>query len=246
MSPKANAKYVPKPTNNRTTYILGAVAVIVIAVVVIGGVMWQSNRNKPRNEGYGSVQNTQVEVALQPDGVIRVGAANAPTTIEVFEDPLCPVCGEFEKKFGQEIAQKIDEGKLAVDYHMLNFLNEVSHSGDYSTRAVAASQCVAESGNAVAYGKFHDELFSPGNQPAERGSSDHTNDELGRMARDAGANDAAVACITSGEKVQGAGQSATAAAQYLMVNTGRVGTPTVLQDGKSVDTSDNEWVANLE
>ncbi|KAA0024093.1 DsbA family protein [Antrihabitans cavernicola] len=237
--------YVPRKTSNTTTYVLGAVALVVIAVVVIGGVIWQTHRSKPRNDGYGSVQNSQVQVQLQDKGVIRLGQQFASKTIDLYEDAMCPYCAQLEQTNGQEIAQAIDDGKLAVNYHMVDFLNQLSNSGDYSTRAVAASECVAEGGDAIAFGKFHAQLFSKDGQPKEHGSSDHTNDELATFAKDAGAKDTVTQCISSGSKVADAKTNATGAAQQLTAMGGQ-GTPSVFQGTTAVDTQKSSWVADLQ
>lgn len=238
-------KYNPQPGSSRSTYILGGLALLVIAAIVIGGVFWQSSRNKPRNEGYGAVQNSAVQVQLQDAGVVRLGLPEAQTTIDLYEDPMCPYCAELENKNGQEIAQAIDGGKLAVRYHTLNFLNQLSASRDYSTRAVAALQCVAQSGDAIAYSKFHAALFSHGTQPAERGSSDHSNDDLAQIARDAGASDAAAQCIANGTNVTQAATDAETGRQTLAAS-GAAGTPAVIHNGTVIDALGNpNWVAQL-
>lgn len=238
-------KAVPQATSSRSTYILGGLAVVVIAVVVIAGVLWSSNRSKPRNEGYGGVSNSAVQVTTEADGAILLGLPDATTTIDLYEDPMCPYCAELEHTNGQEIAQKIDEGALAVRYHTLDFLNRLSASGDYSSRAAGALMCVADSGDAIAFSAFHGALFTPDNQPAENGNSDHSNAELADIARDAGANDDAVACVTDGAKVE----AATAAAQTgraALAATGAAGTPAVIVDGTVVDALGNpNWVADL-
>ncbi|RVW05340.1 thioredoxin domain-containing protein [Rhodococcus xishaensis] len=240
-----SAKYNPQPTSSKATYILGGLAIVVIAALVIGGVLATSSRNEPRNQGYGAVQNSAVQVMLEDDGIARLGLPDAANTIDVFEDPLCTYCAQLEETYGQEVAQAIDEGKLAVRYHMLDFLNSASASGDYSTRAGAAMQCVAESGQGIAYSNFHGELFSPDNQPAERGGSDLSNEDLANLARDAGASDNVVDCITSGERTQQAGVDAEAASTSLAAAGGR-GTPTVVHDGQVIDAfADPEWVSQV-
>ena len=242
-----NAKSGKNPisaSSNRSTYVLGALALLVVAVVVIGGVIWQSNRSEPRNEGYGSVSNPEVTAALQPDGSVLLSAPNAATTVDIFEDPLCPYCAQLEQNFGQELAQAMDEGRIGVRYHMLDFLNAASASGDYSTRAIAATQCVAQTGDGIAYSKFHSVLFSPEQQPSEKGSSDHTNAELAAMAKDAGANDTAVACINDGSRVEAAAADA-ATARTAMTVLGASGTPAVFVDQTPVDIGNANWVAEL-
>lgn len=239
-------KAAPQPTSSRSTYILGGVAVLVIAVVVIAGVLWSSNRSKPRNEGYGGVSNAAVQVSADENGVVLMGLPDAATTIDLFEDPMCPYCGQLENTNGQEIAQAVDEGTLAVRYHTLDFLNRLSASGDYSTRAAGALLCVADSGDAIAFSAFHSALFSEDNQPEENGSSDHSNADLAQLAKDAGAGDAAVTCISDGAKVEQAAAAAQTGREALAA-TGAAGTPAViLADGTVVDALGNpNWVADL-
>ncbi|MFC9787839.1 DsbA family protein [Rhodococcus sp. NPDC127528] len=238
-------KYSPQPTSSRSTYLLGGLAIVVIAAVVIGGVLWSSNRSKPRNEGYGGVSNSAVQVAVQEDGVVRLGTPGATTTIDVFEDPMCPYCAQLENTNGQEVAQKVDEGTLAVRYHTLDFLNRLSASGDYSSRAAGALLCVADSGNAIAYSSFHGAIFAPANQPKENGKSDHSNDDLAQLAKDSGADDATAQCIATGAKVA----DATAAAEKgsaALAASGARGTPTVIKDGTIIDAlGDVNWVTKL-
>lgn len=238
-------KPVTQPTSSRSTYILGGLAVLVIAVVVIVGVLWSSNRTKPRNEGYGGVSNSAVQVSVDADGAILVGLPDATTTIDLYEDPMCPYCAQLEHTNGQEMAQKIDEGSLAVRYHTLDFLNRLSASGDYSSRAAGALMCVADTGDAVAFSAFHTALFSEDNQPAENGDSDHSNADLAGIARDAGASDEAAACITDGAKVE----AATAAAQTgreALAASGAAGTPAVIVNGQVVDALGNPgWLSDL-
>ncbi|QBJ95228.1 DsbA family protein [Rhodococcus sp. ABRD24] len=240
-----SVKYNPQPTSSKATYIVGGIAILVIAALVVGGVLWSTNKGKTRNEGYGAVQNSAVQVAMEDAGVVRLGLPEVTNTIDVFEDPMCPFCAQLEEKHGQEVAQAIDEGKLAVRYHILNFLDRLSASGDYSTRAVAASQCVAETGNAIAYSKFHGELFSPANQPEEKGKSDLSNDDLAGLARDAGAGDDAATCITGGERLPQAAADAETGRQALAAS-GATGTPAVVHNGQVIDALGNDnWVAQV-
>lgn len=239
-----SSKYTPQKSSSASTYVLGGLALLVIAVVVIGGVLWQNSRTSPRADGYGSVKNPDVVASVDADGVIAVGLPSATRTVDVYEDAMCPYCAELEQTHGQELAQKIDEGAITVRYHMLDFLNQLSASGTYSTRAVAASQCVGSTGDAIAFSAFHSALFAADFQPKERGGEDHTDAQLADAARDAGASDEAVSCITDGSGVDAAAQSAATGSQALAA-TGSRGTPTVVVDGAVVDTTDSEWVANL-
>lgn len=235
----------PQPTSNRSTYVIAGLAVVVIAVVVIVGVLWSSKSGESRNEGYGNVSNAAVQVTTDTDGTILLGQPEAATTIDLFEDPMCPYCAELEHTHGQEMAKEIDEGRLAVRFHTLDFLNRLSASGDYSSRAAGALMCVADSGDAIAFSAFHAAVFSPDNQPAENGDSDHSNAELADMARAAGAGDEAVTCIADGTKVEEAAAAAQTGRETLS-STGASGTPAVIHNGTVVDTFGNQnWVLEL-
>lgn len=240
-----SVKYNPQPTSSKATYIVGGLAIVVIAALVIGGILLTKSSDEPRNAGYGAVQNSAVQVTMEDAGVVRLGLPDVTNTIDMFEDPMCPFCAQLEEKHGQEVAQAVDEGKLAVRYHILNFLNRLSASGDYSTRAVAASQCVAQTGDAIAYSKFHGELFSPANQPPENGKSDLSNEDLAKLAKDAGANEAAVNCITSGERMQQAAADAETGRAALAAS-GATGTPAVIHNGQDIDALGNpDWVSQV-
>ncbi len=68
--------------------------------------------------------------------------------------------------------------QLAVRYHLLNFLDDQSHSKNYSTRAVAASYCVAGQNDPKLYASFYSALFGSDFQPQENAASDRTDAEL--------------------------------------------------------------------
>ncbi|NLE81917.1 MAG: DsbA family protein [Rhodococcus sp.] len=243
MSSKDNHK--PQPESSKSTYILGGLAVLVIAVIVIGGVILQNQRSEPLNDGYGGVKNSEVEVQAQENGVVLMGTPDAATTIDLFEDPMCPACRLFEERYGQQMAQAVDDGEIAVRYHLMNFRDEASASGDYSTRVIAATTCVADSGDAIAYSAFHTALFDEANQPGEGGGSDPSNEELAQLARDAGASDDAATCIESGAGMEQAAAHAAASSDTLSA-AGANSTPTVLHNGTVIDPfGDADWIANL-
>ncbi|NLG55607.1 MAG: DsbA family protein, partial [Rhodococcus sp.] len=224
---------------------LGGIAVVVIAVLVIGGVIWSNNRNTARNDGYGTVTNSDVEVRLADNGVVIMGLPGAPNTVDIFEDPQCKYCRDLEHQSGQELAQAIDEGVVEVRFHVLNLLDQADAADGYSTRSAAASQCVAQSGDAIVYSAFHAGLFGRDFQPAENGEGTKSDDAIVQLARDAGASDEAVACIESGERLEQARADAAVGIQE-MANLGGQGTPTVLVNGQMIEPfSNTEWIADL-
>ena len=225
--------YKPQSNSSTMTYILFGVAIVVIAAVVIGGIVWSNNDG-----------GEKVDESRLTNTALVIGEESAPVTIDVFEDFLCPACGQFEASQGQKVLDAVNAKKLRVRYHMLNFLDRSSASGDYSTRAAAAFQCVADGGEKQdVIKKFHTTLFE--NQPQELGSSDHSNKDLAKFAADAGASDNTQACVSSGTRVKKAKENAAAAQETLSkASGGKVSTPSVLHDGKRITLNEN-WLADL-
>ncbi|MGV9711683.1 DsbA family protein [Gordonia sp. NPDC003424] len=221
--PSNTSKYQPRATSSRATYILAGAAVLIIAALVIGGVVWNSQRDK----------GTVDEAVLNDNAALIIGAASAPQTIDVFEDFMCPYCREFEQQSGAAMSKAVDDGKLRVRYHMLTFLNKMSASGDYSSRAAGAAQCVGEAESKDIFLKFHAALFE--NQPKENGDSDLSNAEMATIAAQQGASAATQKCITDGSMVEQANVAAAQSQNQLSKALGgQASTPTVLSAGEPV------------
>ena len=163
-----------KPGSNRTQLIIGGIAVVLIAAVVIVGLVLNKKNNFIPEDNYG--YSTKSTATVSSDGVITL-ANGSGVTIETYEDALCPICAEFEKQFGQQMAKAVDEGRLTIQLHMLTFLDPSSASKDYSTRAYAALLAVAhEAGSTPGLAmKFHSMLYEKGTQP--RGGRLHRPDQ---------------------------------------------------------------------
>ncbi|MFC4375107.1 DsbA family protein [Nocardia halotolerans] len=242
---KAGSSHKPSPVSSNTTYALGAVALVVIGLIVFAAFKWgKETPTEVRNDGYGAVREAAVEVAVQPEGVIRLGRPDAAKTIDIFEDPLCPACGLMERGFGQELAQKVDEGKLAVNYHFVAFLDPQSKSEDYSTRAIAANLCVAQAGSGPAYSKFHETLFVD-RQPAE-GAEDLSNPALATIARESGSPESAAACIANSTQRDAAATAAQKNLADLDARTdNKAATPAIYDGTTAIDWRDENWVVDL-
>jgi protein-disulfide isomerase len=194
--------------------VTAAVAVIVALVVVIAV---QSHRT-----------STPAAVAAPPhtaDGgnVIVVGSADAPVTVDLYEDFQCPNCKAFEDTTGSTLEQLVAAGTVQVHHHGMAFL-DTSANDHYSTRALNAAAVVVGAAGPDAYQKFADLLFA--NQP-EEGGSGLTDDQLIGYAAQAGAAGPAVEQqirdLSYGDWVKRVTEQAS--------QDGVTGTPTVRVDG---------------
>lgn len=184
-----------------------------------------------------------VELRVLNDGVF-VGSSVAPTTIDIFNEPICPPCGSFIRSYASDIDTAVADKQLAVRYHLLNFLDDQSHSKNYSTRAVAASYCVAGQNDPKLYASFYSALFGSDFQPQENAASDRTDAELAHLAQTVGAEPTAISCIKSGADLGTAQTKATNASETL-AGFNASGTPFVWDGSMVVNYQDPSWLARL-
>ncbi|MFJ6214018.1 DsbA family protein [Streptomyces sp. NPDC092296] len=140
---------------NKKLAVLGSV-IAVIAVAVGVGVAVQSRRSAPATPAAAPTG------AIGPDKlIIPDGAADAPSTLTVYEDPRCPACQLFEKTFRPTIDKLLDQGKIYGNYHIVSFIDR-HDNGTGSKNGANALACAQDAGKFRAY---HNVLYA--NQPPE-------------------------------------------------------------------------------
>jgi protein-disulfide isomerase len=124
-------------------------------------------------------------------GYLAVGTGKK--SVDLYIDPMCPYCQEFEKVNGAQLAGAVSGGSITLRLHPLTFLDRSSNGTSYSSRASAALTCVAslDPKNTLGYLGL---LYS--NQPAE-GSDGLTDAQLETFATGLGAPSIAD-CIAKG------------------------------------------------
>lgn len=143
-----------------------AIVGVVIALIAVGG--WGIKQAADQNQTATEV----VTPANTSDGGIDfpatggVDASGAPL-VEVFEDFLCPACGQFEKLSGSFLQQQAAEGAIRLRFMPFSFLHNAS-TNDYSRRAMNVAMCAVDSAGPEAFWKVHNALYA--NQPSEGGA----------------------------------------------------------------------------
>jgi serine/threonine-protein kinase len=184
-----------------------------------------------------------VALRVLDDGVY-VGSSAAPTTIDVFNEPICPPCGSFIRSNAADIDSAVNNKKLAVRYHLLNFLDDKSHSQTYSTRAVAASYCVAAQNDAKLYSDYYSALFASNFQPQEGAAEDRTDGELAQLAKTIGADAGVTTCIKSGDDL-GTAKTKAANGYSTLSGLNANSTPFVWDGTVAVNYQDASWLTKL-
>ncbi len=197
----------------------GAGALAVGAVLVVP-VVWPHNTTAIAT----LTPAGRASLPLAADGSLLTVVPAGNVVVDIYLDPMCPVCGQF--------ATTIEPELLALDgvtvvYHPISILDRASSDGSYSTRASSAIQEVA-AGSPDRLGAFLQQLWA--GQPAE--GSTLTDDKLTQLALDARVP-ADVASLFGQHRFAKSIADATDAASAA----GLVGVPTVYIDGEAYDPS---------
>jgi len=203
--------------SNTNWFVIGvsAAVVVVLAVLAIVVVNLNNQATSPGPTPGGAIVN-------QDTGAITVGKGDK--TIDTYIDFICPVCGQFEDAYGEQLQEAAANDEITLNIHPVAILDHQSTT-DYSSRAAAAMYCVAEAEPDAAV-PFMNLLFE--NQPAE-GSAGLDDAQLKAYAEQAGAASAAD-CIDDGTYMK----FPTAQAKEHDVR----GTPTVEIDGNRIENSE--------
>jgi protein-disulfide isomerase len=198
----------------RRNLMVGGV-VLVLLVAIIGGFLLTRAQDT----------TSAVDAAAGSAGSrygVTIGSAKAPHTVVIYEDFLCPFCGELESTTRDDFARLAGDGKVRVEYRPFELLSTL---GDYSARSAGAFSIVLDRSGPEVAKKFHDLLYE--NQPEEKGPFPD-DAALVKLAVQAGAQEAAV----KGPIEADAGATWVTGATQAALDAGVRSTPTVLLDGK--------------
>ncbi|GGP45042.1 DsbA family protein [Saccharothrix coeruleofusca] len=220
---------------DRTKIIAGVVVVAVLALAVVGGVIWTgASKDEPKLTPQ-QAQSISAPVQRE-EGVVVVGKDDAKVTIDIYEDFICPGCGSFEEAYHGQIKERIEAGTLKARYHMLPMLNRMSEPQGYSGLSANAALCAADQGK---FWEYHSSLFAA--QP-EEGGPGYTKEELVKLGTDLGiTSEEFKTCVDTGKH----DALATAELDKAKQTSFFEGTPTVTVGDQPVDVSNRGWLDDL-
>ena len=206
-------------SRKRTQLIAGVTVAAVVVAALLVAVLVQSARTDtddavaPANTAAGTARTG-----------FAVGPADAPVTVDVYEDYLCPACRAFEEDAAETLDQLVAAGEVQVRYRPVAILDRLSDD-EYSTRSASAAAVVADVAGVDAFRSFSASLFD--RQPAEGGPG-LSDDELVELAAQAGADGEEVATRIRERRFG----DWVAAATDRASRDGLTGTPWILVDGE--------------
>lgn len=209
--------------------IVGGVALVVVAIIATAIILGSrastpAAGTTPSGTGTTTVDGTSVPLAIGGSGDtangVRVGAADAKVTMDLWVDYSCPHCQEFEATNNATLATLVASGKLAVIYHNIRIVT------DYGTEAGSASACLAVH-DPNAWPGFNAALYA--NHSAQ--TDGWTTTDFTTFAASNGGGDATQKCVAGGDY-----KSWITASTEASAKAGVTGTPTMFLDGQQTDT----------
>ncbi|MGC2939328.1 MULTISPECIES: DsbA family protein [unclassified Brevibacterium] len=189
------ANQAKKEKTAKTILYVGIAVVVVAVLAVVGVLVFQQSKPAVNPSNYVSdgitvgKDDTLVQPLKMPEGEesdlpapTEAGANDGAATVTVYLDFQCPGCKAFEEGNASMLSKLADEGSIVVNYKPVSFLDRMSSGNEYSTRAANLAACVIDSQPEAAVDLF-DALFA---QQPEEGSNGATDEELLKVAEDAG------------------------------------------------------------
>ena len=197
------------PERRRNLMIGAALGALLVVAVVVGFLV--SSRSDEAVKDTSAAAASGVTLTLGPD--------DAPHRVVIYEDFVCPYCGELERRTSERFGELADAGKVQVEYRPFQLLGI-----DYSAQALELFQVVLHQGDDDVSRQLHALLFEQ--QPAETGPFPGE-DDLIALAMRAGADEAKLREVLATAQASSWAQESTAKAESAGVRS----TPTILLDG---------------
>lgn len=138
------------------------VSFLVVAVVVaIGFIVVAQNR-----AALAVVKTPASALINQETGAIELGSG--PNLFVEYLDFGCAACKEWHMSNSSYVSRLVEEGEITLALHPIGILDPVFQGSEYSTRAAAATYCVAQANPDAVYG-FMDLLFKKQPMPGTPG-----------------------------------------------------------------------------
>ena len=227
---KANAQRRLEEAKRKRRRLLTQLGVAGAVVILVAGI-WGGASLLRQQASAGSVAPTadatvqlasggEAHVATEPDAV-SVGAADAPVTLDIYEDYSCPHCQEYEGATGPLLDRVAASGQVRVVYHPIRIVT------NYGRAAGSTAACVLQH-DPSAWPGVHSALFANHSAATDSWTGKDFSSWLGSQ----GVTDAeALTCTEKG-----------AYAGWITANTdtaaaaGVTGTPTLMIGGQTTTT----------
>ncbi|MHA5283709.1 DsbA family protein [Corynebacterium sp. CQ3829_602738] len=227
-----------------TAFIWAVLAVLAIALVVIGLIVFNGRENRSAAIKEGMIDVEGINVAWNEDeDIIHLTGDNADAkTAELFEDFSCTHCADLHIASDEAMIEKLKAGEINVDLRPMTALDKGEEG--HSTKALAAELALFANGDLAQAFTIRDYLF----QNQQTVYNKYDNDGFADMASDYEASKEAVQDIRDGKYLETAKRMGANNMKYQEDKTGEAWTPRVLVDGKDIEDIEgkrDDWPQTL-
>jgi protein-disulfide isomerase len=222
-----------KNGDNANRWIVLAMVLLVLGTGVAFSIMGQNNKE---NAPLAGLDGVSLKPAVTSTIDVDNGSAitfnpGLPTQVDVWEDPQCPGCKNFENVMGDYLDSLARDKKATVRFHMLSF------KGPESVRSANAAFCAADENHFL---DFHNALFSV--QTPGEGSGFFSTETLIKIGKEIGIDSPKFTdCVSKGSKADLVQTHYDSMSKFGVQSTptifinGKIWTPTPSAVGFSLD-----------
>lgn len=232
MSQKIKA---PNSSKGGNGFLWGIIAILVIAAVAIGFIVYNNQQHKVDNI---TLPDDKVDVKMTTDeSAVTLESENTGDdvpTVEVFEDFSCHYCAQLESASSEDLKSALEEGKLKVKFNFLNFLDRGDETGP-STRGASVAWAVAKAGDVNAFWNIHRLMMEEQSTVARQWNWE----DLANAADKIGVNGDVVEKIRNESVKEDGLKVAQKNDKEVEKREGDVSSPLLYKDGKRFDPPSN-------
>lgn len=206
------------------------IAILVIAAVVIGII---ATRGASNDDVASNMPQEEVNFEVEAkDNVIEVASkdvAKDTPVVDIYEDFSCPHCADLVEADHEDSTKALNDGKVKIHFHFLNFLDDGKDGP--STRGAAVAYAVAESGNAKAFWNMHNHMMLDQQTVARTWDYEQFGDAASAYDLDSDLVDK----ISNGEVKDQGKEISKANGEQLQRKIGQISSPVLFVDGKQYE-----------
>ncbi|MFF1399325.1 thioredoxin domain-containing protein [Streptomyces sp. NPDC058287] len=154
-----------KEKTKRQVKVAGAIVAVLAIAGGIGFAVMQANKPSYWEAAKDDKLVAPANTSGKNGTTVVIGKDSAKKTLEMYEDPRCPICATFEQTVGSNVDKDVEAGKYKIQYIGATFIDN-SDNGEGSKNALSALGA-ALNVSPEAFLEYKTALYSKANHPEE-------------------------------------------------------------------------------
>ncbi|MEK0100621.1 thioredoxin domain-containing protein, partial [Streptomyces sp. A475] len=154
-----------KEKTKRQVTVAGAIVAVLAIAGGIGYAVMQANKPSYWEAAKDDKLVAPANTSGKNGTTVVVGKDSAKKTLQMYEDPRCPICATFEQTVGSNVDKDVEAGKYKIQYIGATFIDN-SDNGEGSKNALSALGA-ALNVSPEAFLQYKTALYSKANHPEE-------------------------------------------------------------------------------